>query len=122
PTRVARIFVTVGQRVEKGAPLIEFERGPFEAAARSAEAALAGAQRTRDRAARLVEAGVSPRKELDQAATELAQAEAAAVTARRAAELATLTAPVTGVVVRMTAVVGAPIDANQPLVEVADPK
>src|SRR5262245_5938895 len=40
-TRVARIFAIVGQRVARGAPLVEFERGPFDAAARSAETALA---------------------------------------------------------------------------------
>ena len=120
-TRTARVLVSVGQRVDRGAPLIEFERGPFEAAARSAEAALTAAQRTHDRAARLAEAGILPRKELDLAATELAQAEAAAITARRAQELATLTAPVAGVVTRMEAVVGAPVEVNQTLVEVADP-
>src|SRR5213078_4855910 len=33
PTRVARIFVTPGQRVAEGDSLIEFERAPFDAAA-----------------------------------------------------------------------------------------
>src|SRR5215470_10329461 len=44
PTRVARIFVAPGDRVSAGAPLVEFERAPFEAAARSAESALSSAQ------------------------------------------------------------------------------
>ena len=122
PTRVAKIFARVGERVSKGTPLIEFERAPFEAAAKSAESALAAAQNARDRAARLVEAGISPRKELDQATAELAQAEANVVPARRTLQLATIKAPLTGVVTRMTAVVGAPVDATQPLVEVADPE
>jgi membrane fusion protein (multidrug efflux system) len=122
PTRVAKVFATAGQKVEKGTPLIEFERAPFEAAAKQAETALAAARQARDRAARLVEAGVTPRKDLEQAETELAQAESNAVTARRVLELATLTSPVTGVVTRMTAVVGTPVDANQSLVEVADPE
>ncbi len=121
PTRVAKVFVTAGQRVDKGTPLIEFERGPFEAAAKGAESALAAAQNARERALRLTAAGVAPRKELDQANAELAQAETNAVNARRTLELATLTAPMAGVVTRMSAVVGAPIDANQALVEVADP-
>src|SRR5437016_200812 len=34
PTRVARIFVAPGQRVAEGDSLIEFERAPFDAAAR----------------------------------------------------------------------------------------
>ena len=41
--------------------------------------------------------------------------------ARRAQQLATLRAPLNGVVKRMSAVLGASVDANQPVVEVADP-
>jgi cobalt-zinc-cadmium efflux system membrane fusion protein len=121
PTRVARIEVSPGQRVTRGDVLVEFERAPFEAAARSAEAALVVAQAAHDRAVRLAEAGVVPRRDVDQSAAELAQAQSAAVTARRALELATLKAPLAGVVTRMTAVLGQPVDASQVLVEVVDP-
>jgi RND family efflux transporter MFP subunit len=121
PTRVARIFVVAGQRVGKGDALIEFERAPFDAAAQSALAALANAQRAYDRAVRLVQAGILAQKDSGQAAADLAAAEAAAVTARRAQQLAMLRAPLAGVVTRMSAVLGASVDANQPLVEVADP-
>lgn len=120
-TRVTRVFVAPGERVQANAPLVEFERAPFDAAAHSAEEALAGAQRTHERAVRLAQAGVLARKDVDQAASELAQAQAAAVTARRNAELATLRAPIAGVVTRMTAVLGASVDVSEPLVEVADP-
>lgn len=120
PTRVAHIFVAPGQRVAKGDSLVEFERAPFDAAARSAEAALANAERAYTRAARLVQAGILPQKDSGQAAADLAQAEVAAINARRAQQLATLRAPLAGVVTRMTAVLGAAVDANQPLVEVAD--
>jgi RND family efflux transporter MFP subunit len=121
PTRVARIFVQPGQRVAEGDTLIEFERAPFDAAAQSALTALDNAQRAHARAARLVQEGVLPQKDADQAAAELAQAQLAAVTARRAQQLATLRAPLAGVVTSMTAVLGAAVDANQPLVQVADP-
>jgi RND family efflux transporter MFP subunit len=67
-----------------------------------------------------VQAGILPQKDSDQAAADLAQAQVAAVTARRAQQLATLHAPLAGVVTRMTAVLGAAVDASQPLVEVAD--
>jgi RND family efflux transporter MFP subunit len=120
-TRVARIFVVAGQPVAKGDPLIEFERAPFDAAAQSAEAALANAQRAYERAVRLVTAGVLAQKDSGQAAADLAAAQAAAITARRAQQLATLRAPLTGVVTRMSAVLGAAVDANQSLVDVADP-
>jgi len=120
PTRVARIFVAPGQRVAEGDSLVEFERAPFDAAARSAETTLASAERAYARAVRLVQAGILPQKDSDQAAGDLAQAQVAAITARRAQQLATLRAPLAGVVTRMTAVLGAAVDANQPLVEVAD--
>src|SRR5207253_3189155 len=80
PTRVARIFVAPDQRVQEGDSLVEFERAPFDAAAQSAAAALEAAQRTYARAVRLVQAGILPQKDSDQAASELAQAQAAAVT------------------------------------------
>ena len=120
-TRVARIFVVPGQRVAKGDALIEFERGPFDAAAQSAAAALANAERAYARAVRLVQAGVLAQKDSGQAAADLAAAQAAAVTARRAQQLATLRAPLSGVVTRMSAVLGASVDASQALVDVADP-
>jgi RND family efflux transporter MFP subunit len=121
PTRVARIFVVEGQRVAQGDSLIAFERAPFDAAAQSAAATLASAQRSYDRAARLAQAGILPQKDADQAAADLAAARSADVTARRAQELATLRAPLAGVVTRMTAVMGASADQSQALVEVADP-
>jgi RND family efflux transporter MFP subunit len=121
-TRVARIFVVAGQRVAEGDALVEFERAPFDAAAQSAAAVLANAERAYERAVRLVQAGVLAQKDSGQAAADLAAAQAAAVTARRAQQLATLRAPLSGVVTRMSAVLGASVDANQTMVEVADPR
>lgn len=121
PTRVAHIFVGPGDRVAQGDDLVEFERAPFDAAARSAQLALESAERAHARAVRLVQAGILPQKDSDQAAADLAQAQVAAVTARRAQQLATLRAPLRGVVTRMSAVLGGSVDASQPLVAVADP-
>ena len=121
PTRVSGIFVAPGQHVAEGDSLVAFERAPFDAAARSAAAALEAAQHAHARAVRLVAAGILPQKDADQAAADLAQAEAAAGLARRAQQLATLRAPLAGVVTRMTAVLGASVDANQALVAVTDP-
>jgi RND family efflux transporter MFP subunit len=120
PTRVTKIFVVAGQPVRQGDPLIEFDRGPFDAAARSAEAAVTVARGAHDRAVRLAASGILPRKDVDQAAADLAQAEANLLTAQRAQGLATLVAPVSGVVTRMSAVLGANVDQSQSLVEVAD--
>lgn len=121
PTRIARIFVTTGQRVRAGDSLVEFERAPFDAAARSAEAALTNAQRAYDRAVRLVQAGILAQKDSEQAAADLAAAQVASVTAQRAQQLATLRAPLGGVVTKLSAVLGSPVDPSVPLVEVADP-
>lgn len=121
PTRVAQIFVAQGQRVAAGDSLIEFERAPFDAAAKSAAAALTSAEHGYARAVRLVQAGILPQKDSDQAAADLAQAEAAAVIARRSQQLATLRAPIAGVVTTMHGVLGEAVDPSQPLVEVADP-
>jgi len=120
PARIATVYVSQGQSVRAGAPLVAFEQAPFVAAAQSADAALTAAQRNYERARRLVDAGISPSKDADQAATELAQARAAAAVARRSAQLATLRSPISGVVTRLNAPLGGSVDVSQPIVEVAD--
>ena len=120
-TRIARVNVSAGSRVGAGQALIEFEQGAFNAAAASADAALAAAQKAYDRATRLSNEGIVPRKDAEQAAAELAKARTDAVSARRSQQLSILRSPVNGVVTRMNAVLGASADAGQVLVEVADP-
>jgi membrane fusion protein (multidrug efflux system) len=122
PSRVARIRVVLGQRVAAGDTLVELDRAPFESAARSAEAAHLASDRAYARAARLVQAGILPQKDAEQAAADLAQSEAAALAARRTLDLATLRAPVSGVVTLMNAVLGASVDPSALLVAVADPQ
>lgn len=121
PTRVVRVLVAVGDRVRAGANLVELELPAFDAALTSAEAALTAAERTAARAQRLVDVGVAPRKELDVALADLAAARANALNARRVRELAHVRAPISGAVTRVNAVLGANVDAGQPLVEIADP-
>lgn len=120
-TRIARVYVAEGQRVGAGQPLVEFEQGQFASASSAAQAALGAAQRNAERAQRLANDGILPRKDAETAAADLAKARADAVAARRASQLSVLRSPVSGVVTRMTAVLGAPADAGQVLVEVADP-
>lgn len=121
PTRVARVYVQQGQRVAAGQPLVEFEQGTFAAAAGGAQAALSAAQRNYERAQRLAEEGILPRKDVDAAAADLARARSDAVAAQRTEQLSVLRSPLSGVVTQMSAVLGAPADAGQVLVEVADP-
>lgn len=120
-TRVSNVFVSEGTRVSRGQRLVELDRTAIEAAAQAAESALTAAQQAYARAERLNREGVAPRKDVEQAASEVAKARSDAIAARRAAQLAVLTSPIAGVVTRLTAVLGASVDVNQPLVEVADP-
>jgi len=121
PTRVTRILVAPGQRVRIGDTLVVFEVATFAAAANAAEAALHAAQNANDRALRLSQAGILPRKDADAAAQALADAQASAVTSRRNAQLSALCSPLDGVVTRLAAVLGASVDPSQPVVAVADP-
>jgi RND family efflux transporter MFP subunit len=107
--------------VKAGEPLVEFDQTSFRAATQAANATLAAAERAEERARRLVTEGIVPRKDLDQATADLARARSEAAMAQRAEELSVLRSPIAGVVTRMTAVLGAPADPNQPLVEIADP-
>ncbi len=119
--RVGRIFVTTGQTVQAGKVLIELDQAPFESALQSANAALAAAERANERAQRLAQEGIVPRKEAEQTAAEVARARADAVAARRTEQLSILRSPIAGVVTRMSATLGASVDPAQPLVEISDP-
>jgi cobalt-zinc-cadmium efflux system membrane fusion protein len=122
PTRVTAVSTAVGEHVRKGASLVTLERAVFEAAATSAQAAVTSAQQAFDRAERLVQAGIAPRKDLDQASADLSVARSNLVAARRAVDLAVLRSPIDGVVTRLDAPLGAAVDAGQVLVEIADPQ
>ena len=120
--RVARVLVGLGDHVSAGTSLVVLDAAPFRAALQSAQAALLAAQRANDRNERLALAGVVPRKDAEAAATELARARADLATARRSTELAELRSPIAGIVTRLSATLGAQVDASSPLVEVADPR
>ncbi|HEY8309770.1 MAG TPA: efflux RND transporter periplasmic adaptor subunit, partial [Gemmatimonadaceae bacterium] len=121
PSRVARVLVTAGQSVRAGDALVELDAAALRATATGADAALAAAQSAYDRASRLAQQGILPRKAVDQATSDLAQAKAAAVGAQRTYALSTLRSPISGVVTKMNAVTGASADPAQVLVAVADP-
>ena len=119
--RIARVLVTTGQHVAAGDLLVELDQTSFQSAAQSATAQLDASQAAYDRAKRLADAGIVPRRDVEQAAAELAKARADAATARREAQLSVLRAPISGVVTAVNAVLGATADPARPLVEIADP-
>ena len=120
--RVARVLVSSGQQVQVGQVLVELDQSSFQANLQSSEAALAAAEKTYERNQRLAQEGIVPRKDVDQAAADVAKARAEVVAARREQQLSILRAPIAGVVTRMTAQLGAATDVNQPLVEISDPR
>ena len=119
--RISRVLVSVGQHVAAGDVLVELDQTTFQAAAQSADAQLRVSQLAFERATRLAEAGIVPRKDAEQAAADLARARADAATARRTAQLSILRAPISGVVTSVNAVLGATADPAQSPVEIADP-
>lgn len=121
PTRVTRVFVAVGQPVRAGDPLVALDAAALSATARGALAAREAAQHAYERAAGLAAEGIVARKAVDQAAADLAQANAAAVGAQHTLALATLRAPFSGVVTRLSAVTGGAADPAQVLVAIANP-
>ncbi len=121
PTRVTRVLVAVGDRVQVGQALIVLDRTPFSATSQQANAAAQVAREAETRAGALVAQGIWPRRELEQARAARLQADAAVTLAQRGLDLATLRAPLRGVVSRLYAAIGASADAMQPLVEVVDP-
>lgn len=121
PARVIRVNVAAGQHVAAGAPLVELDQTSFVSASRSADAGLAAAQRAYERTQRLVNEGIAPAKDLEQASAELERARGEAANARRQQELAVVSSPISGVVTRVGTTVGATVDPSVVLVEVADP-
>ncbi|HVX41482.1 MAG TPA: efflux RND transporter periplasmic adaptor subunit [Gemmatimonadaceae bacterium] len=120
--RVGQVFVTTGQTVQPGQRLVELDQAPFRVSTQAADAALAAAERAAEREQRLANEGIAPRKDAEQAAADVAKARADAAEAHRAEELSVLTAPIAGVVTRMSATIGASVDPAQPLVEISDPR
>lgn len=120
-TVVTRINVAEGQIVRAGDPLIELDASVFRAQVRGAQVAAEGAQRAFDRAQRLVAGGISPRKDLEAAETELAQARAELTEARRIESLSVLRSPIGGVVTSLDAALAQPVDANQSLIQIVNP-
>jgi RND family efflux transporter MFP subunit len=119
--RVMRVLVTTGQSVRAGEAVVELDQAPFQAALQSAQAALNAAERANERQQRLANEGIVPRKDAEAAAADLARARSDEIAARRAEQLSTLRSPISGVVTRMSATLGASADPSQPLVEISDP-
>ncbi len=111
--------VDVGDDVKRGQPLVELGSavaGTDEAQRIAAQASVDAAQARLERERALVDRGVSARKDVEDAARELARARAELAQAGRYR----LSAPFAGKVVALQAVTGRTAGAGEVLVEVAD--
>lgn len=95
---ITRVMFADGQRVAAGTPLVELQAGEEDADILTARANLVQAQREVERWQELVERGVAPRVQLEQAETALATARAgvAAAQSRRGDRI--IRAPFSGVI------------------------
>ena len=135
PGRIARVLVIEGTPVKAGQVLAELDTTLLREQERQAAATVAQAKASvenaklnEQREESLLGKGVSSRKEVEDARTQVAvntatlnQAEAGLTTARVQAERASVRAPFAGTVVKRFAGVGEQVDgtAAQPVVEVA---
>lgn len=135
PGRIARVLVTEGDQVRDGQSLAELDGTLLLEQERQAEAAVAQAranvENSRlavDREQGLLAKGVSSRKEVEDARTQLAvntallhQADAGLATAKSQASRSVVRSPFSGTVVKRFAGVGEQVDGTsaQPVVEVA---
>lgn len=136
PGRIARVLVVEGDKVTEGQPLAELDSSLLKEQERQAEAAVTQAKATvqnatlaAQREETLLTRGVSARKEVEDARTQLAvaqatlqQQEAGLATAKAQVARSTVRAPFAGTVVKRFASAGEQVDgtAAQPVVEVAE--
>ena len=134
--RIARVLVVEGDQVKEGQALAELDSSLLKEQQRQAEAAVSQAKATvqnatlaAQREETLLSRGVSARKEVEDARTQLAvaqatlqQQEAGLATAKAQVERSVVRAPFAGTVVKRFAGAGEQVDgtAAQPVVEVAE--
>ncbi len=135
PGRIASVLVIEGDRVKEGQVVAEIDSSLLVEQARQAEAAVAQAKANlensrvaADREEGLLSRGISSRKEVEDARTQLAvntaalhQAEAGFAAAHAQVARASVRSPLAGTVVKRFAAAGEQVDgtAAQPIVEVA---
>ncbi|MEZ5557617.1 MAG: efflux RND transporter periplasmic adaptor subunit [Pseudomonadales bacterium] len=132
---VTRVHVRAGNKVEQGAPLVDFDDSSLKAvlqqreqAAASARAALDDTQRNRDRAVSLFESGNLSRADYDRAMTNARVAEAewerasqAVAEARTQLGYTRAVAPISGTVVERYIEPGDTATPGQPLLKLFNP-
>ncbi len=121
-SRITAIHVGPGDAVKAGELLLSLDHSVWDANVAESEAAVEAAQRAHERAVRLSEQGIGPRKDVEQAAADLARAQAALASAKRTRSLADLRSPIAGVVDSLDASLEETVAEGTVLVRVVDPR
>ena len=114
--RVETLSVREGDAIEAGAPLFKLDDDLQRAASAEAEAALANARITYDRAKELLKRNVGSQKTADDAESTLRTAEAKLNSARTKLERRKVNAPVTGTIQEVYFRQGEMVAAGRPIV------
>lgn len=134
PGVVRRVHAELGERVERGTPLFELEStriGEIQGALQTARESVRAAEANLDRLLGLRERDIASARQVEIAEQELARAQADVSTAEAALRMAgaeqsgpagryTITAPLTGTIVRRPAVVGLLAIDTESLATIAD--
>jgi RND family efflux transporter MFP subunit len=121
-SRVTSIRVGIGDRVVAGQTLIALDPSVWDAQLAEAEAGVQAARQAIERASRLVEQGILPRKEQEQAQAELARAQATLAASRLTRSMAELKSPIAGVVDSLDVSLDELVAEGSILVRVVDPR
>lgn len=120
--RVERVLITRDDPVRRGQPLVELDRSALLAEARQARIARNATRSALSRAERLSSAGVVPARDVEQARSAAAMADASVIVSERNLERSILRAPISGTVTHVAAVIDMMADPSVPLVEIVDPR
>ncbi len=109
-----------GQQVAKGAPLFRLDSRLADLAVQKAQQAIALAQQNSERQEKLVKIEGTSQKQVLEAEAQLSVAKSELATAEAQANLARITAPIRGTVMKVNARVGESVDLTTALAEIAD--
>lgn len=111
-----------GETVEAGDLIVELDASEVRARLRELEANVGLLNQQVERATNLLERGVGSRQDFDRATSELAGAEAALAAQREVLARYSITAPISGQILRLDAEVGEVANPNEPLFTVGQPR
>ncbi|GAB5508857.1 MAG: efflux RND transporter periplasmic adaptor subunit [Hyphomicrobiales bacterium] len=111
-----------GETVDAGDLIVELDSSEVRARLRELEANVGLLNQQVERATNLLERGVGSRQDFDRATSELAGAEAALAAQREVLARYSVTAPISGQILRLDAEVGEVANPNEPLFTVGQPR